>query len=199
MAPIQNCFKRICLKSKYPNRAFSSITGPYSLNNTNWAGCFGDVVTGKYHVSISNWVYNKERNSVLDIVSAYTERLLCLMIPNPPEFDPGLLYRPLTENVWYVIFIILILGCCLVSIPHLFHNGYDESTSKQIVMITLWSFFILINAYYSGALTMFFVAETTVPFNSVRDILRSFPTWKLLMHSAHDIYYKQPAIEVRIF
>ena len=59
-----------------------------------------------------------------------------------------------------------------------------------------WLFFVLINAFYGGALTMFFVSEVTLPFNTLRDALRVFPSWKIIYQSGNDAYFELPASQV---
>ena len=44
-----------------------------------------------------------------------------------------------------------------------------------------WFFFLLIDAYYGGAMTMFFTSEIKIPFESIRDVIREYPSWKLMM------------------
>ena len=49
----------------------------------------------------------------------------------------------------------------------------------MIFSFTIWLFFVLLNAYYGGALTMFFTGTDNIPFNSRKDILREYPDWNL--------------------
>ena len=67
----------------------------------------------------------------------------------------------------------------------------------SIIEVSLWFFFVLINAYYGGALTMFFVSEITVPFNTLRDVLQVFPEWNLIFPTGADIVFKLPAFQVK--
>ena len=157
----------------------------------------GGTITGKYHFSPCAYKWNIQRNVLLNFVEAVMDRYVCLITPNPPDFDPELLYRPFTTEVWASIFIILSLGVCFIFIHYFFFNNYNENkTSIQIIMMSFWFLFVLINAFYGGTLTMFFVAELTVPFNSLRDVLKAFPTWKLVMKAGNDIKYKEPALSV---
>ena len=52
-----------------------------------------------------------------------------------------------------------------------------------------WSFFVLINAYYGGALTMFFASEIALPFETLRDVLKAMPSWTLLVHDGNQVIY----------
>ena len=46
----------------------------------------------------------------------------------------------------------------------------------QIASTAGWYFFTLLNAYYGGALTMFFTSEVALPFDNVREVREQFPT-----------------------
>ena len=54
----------------------------------------------------------------------------------------------------------------------------EESANAQIVSLTGWFMFVLLYAYYGGALTMFFTSTPSMPFNTFREALQSYPTWK---------------------
>ena len=124
---------------------------------------------------------NFGRSNAVSFVPGLTERFLCLVKPNPPNFDPGLLYRPLAKSVWIFIFISLSLASCFGIIPHIFIRGYEDMMSNQISMMSFWFLFVVLNAFYGGALTMFFVAEISIPFNTMRDLVKIFHEWKLLV------------------
>ena len=68
--------------------------------------------------------------------------------------------------------------------------------SLSILTTSGWFFFVLINAYYGGALTMFFVSEITLPFNTIRDALKAFPSWNFMYQAGNDAYFEIPASQV---
>ena len=84
----------------------------------------------------------------------------------------------------------------MLVVPYMFINGYDNMTSSKISITSLWFFFVLVNAYYGGALTMFFVSEITLPFKTIRDVLQVFPSWNLVYLDGNDNYFKLPASQV---
>jgi len=47
-------------------------------------------------------------------------------------------------------------------------------------MFIVWTFFLLLNAFYGGALTMFFTSKPALPFTTVRQGL-SDEDWKMIM------------------
>ncbi len=49
-------------------------------------------------------------------------------------------------------------------------QAYEYQESHQIASTTGWIFFTLLNAYYGGALTMFFTSEVTLPFDNAREV-----------------------------
>ena len=60
-------------------------------------------------------------------------------------------------------------------IPILFLENWDSSDSVQISATSGWYFFVLLNAFYGGALTMFFASEAALPFDSIRGVMREYP------------------------
>ena len=64
----------------------------------------------------------------------------------------------------------------------------------MIASTSAWYFFVLLNAFYGGALTMFFTSEITIPFNDIRDVIRSYPDWKLQILTGSDALYQPKAL-----
>ena len=52
-----------------------------------------------------------------------------------------------------------------------------------------WLFVLLVMVYYEGALTMFFSTEVSVTFDSIRDVMRAYDDWKLMMQDVNDVYF----------
>ena len=57
-------------------------------------------------------------------------------------------------------------------------------------MICSFYFFILINTFYGGAMTMFFTSEITLPFETIRDVMRTYPTWNLMVNTGNEAIYR---------
>ena len=173
--------------------------GPFNLSG-EWSGALGNVVTGKYHFSPTNWAFTTERQKILSFIPAVRDRFECMLIPNSPDFDPGMLFRPFTRNVWFCILFLLTTAFCFATIPNYFIKDYENMTSNQIVSISFWGLFVLVNAFYGGALTMFFIAELSIPFNSLRDVLKAFPEWKLILLGSNKfVFIEEPALSVSIY
>ena len=47
--------------------------------------------------------------------------------------------------------------------------------------MTAWYTFVILHAYYGGALTMFFAGEPTLPFKTIEDVMMKAPEWKIMM------------------
>ena len=80
-----------------------------------------------------------------------------------------------------------------IIVPYTFLSYYEHTESFKLASLFSWLFFLLINAYYGGALTMFFVGESTLPFNSIEDVMRSYPDWNLKFKDGNDINFKPKA------
>ena len=60
----------------------------------------------------------------------------------------------------------------------------------MITSFSSWTFFVLLNAYYGGALTMFFTSEVSIPFTNIYDVMKSYPTWKLKMRAGEEVRFQ---------
>ena len=136
----------------------------------------GDVLTGKYQMSINSWFWTADRNEVLDFVRPnYITSLVLCYIPKLSELDYGLAIRPFTPKVWKNIGITVIVGLALLCLPYFFIRDWDNMSANSITKLSLWLFFVLIHTYYGGAMTMFFASEVSLPFETVREAMQSYP------------------------
>ena len=156
----------------------------------------GDVITGKYPMGVNGWIRNPARARVMEFVPVFKTAAILCIVPKAPEVDPGLFIRPFTNDVWHAIGIITSIGVTIFISPYFFIKGWGGMKANSIMEVSLWCFFVLINAYYGGALTMFFVSEITVPFNTLRDVLKVFPDWNLIFLRGEDVVFKLPALQV---
>ena len=53
-----------------------------------------------------------------------------------------------------------------------------------------WMFFVFLNAYYGGAMTMFVSSDITVPFETLSDVMEAYPDWKLKTQKGKEIWFK---------
>jgi hypothetical protein len=76
-----------------------AISGPMNLTG-DWGGTMGSVVTRKYDLSMSPWVRNVDRNSLLTFAPCVPTRTVLVVTPKNPETDFGLFVRPFTNESW---------------------------------------------------------------------------------------------------
>ena len=62
--------------------------GPYNKSGV-WKGVMGNVLTGKYQISLSAWNWLIERDNLFDFVPVVKDFQIMAVIPSPPEVDPG--------------------------------------------------------------------------------------------------------------
>ena len=173
IAPIMN-FTWETLQPPDGNWGVFPKFGPFNLSGI-WHGVMGGVVNGDFHVSLSQWTWNLPRRDILDFVTVYTERMILALTPRQPEVDMGLFIRCFRDEAWYASLIVISMVVVAVIIPFFFLDNFDNSNSVQISATTGWYFFVLLNAFYGGALTMFFASEAALPFESIRGVMSEYP------------------------
>ncbi len=132
-------------------------------------------------MSLSEWRYFIERNPLLDFVPTSADYLYLVLTPQPPKVDLDLFIRPFTDDAWVSIgaMVGVLLGTTII--PYiLFPNFFEETNGFRVVQIVTMLFFVLINAFYGGAMTMFFTSEIKVPFEGIRDVMRD-DSWVLIV------------------
>ena len=169
------------------------ISGPYNRSGL-WGGAMGSVINGEYHISLSNWVWNLERYGLVDFVSTTTGTLILALTPKPADVDLGLFVRPFQYEAWQGVFVVFIVIVAIILLPYGFISYYEQTNSFKITIFWSWLFFVVINAYYSGALTMFFSSKPTLPFNSIEDVMRAYPDWELKMMHGNDVHFQYKAL-----
>ena len=50
-----------------------------------------------------------------------------------------------------------------------------RTENNRIISLSIWTFFIIINAYYGGAMTMFLTSPVTIDFETRRDVMQAYP------------------------
>ena len=84
------------------------------------------------------------------------------------QIDIYFFIRPFTTVTWLCIALTTVVILILVVLPYHSLSIYPESNSYTIGETSAWVFFTLLNAYYSGAMTMFFTAEFEMPVTDLR-------------------------------
>ena len=177
-----------CHGDPVDNYGTTPLSGPANASGT-WGGVVGDVVSGKYHFSMSTWVWKEERQDMFDFATIVADRSALAITLKAKEIDYTLFTRPFRVESWLLIGFAVILFLSAIIIPYLFAPNFGDSTSYRMIELTAFAFFMLTEIYYSGALTMFFSTAPTVPFESMVGVMRDYPTWKLMMRFGNDVYY----------
>ena len=73
-----------------------------------------------------------------------------------------------------------------------------ENTGK-ILAFTAWTFFVVLNAYYGGAMTMFFANEISFPMETAKDALRAIPDWTIVTLKGTEANFQTVAAQVCTF
>ena len=84
-------------------------------------------------------------------------------------------------------------------VPYAFLSYYEHTNGYMITSTTGWFFFVLLNAFYGGALTMFFTSEISIPFNTIEDVMKAYPLWRLKMMDGNDVHFQYKAIQVLFY
>ena len=92
----------------------------------------------------------------------------------------------------------MIIAISILIIPYAFIDYFEQTVSYGCAKTSFWIFFVLLNAFYCGALTMFFSSEISIPFISIEDVIREYPYWKLKMLNGNDVHFQYKAIQVGI-
>ena len=90
----------------------------------------------------------------------------------------------------------MIIAISILIIPYGFIDYFEQTVSYGCAKTSFWIFFVLLNAFYCGALTMFFSSEISIPFISIEDVIREYPYWKLKMLNGNDVHFQYKAIQV---
>ena len=165
--------------------------------NNNWGtelvdnfsvGVFGALTDGdNYDLTMGPWSYSIIRYAYLDSPNAIlvsSNRMVANLGLTP--IDITLFLRPFTPLAWAicVVVTILVLGSILLI------DQFGKFWSVRIVTICGWIFFVLVNAFYGGALTMFFSVSSVIPFQSVEEGLKDHSGWNLFIVAANTFYFK---------
>ena len=110
------------------------------------------------------------------------------IFPGEKGVDFELFIRPLTIGSWWIIFLAAILLMVGSTFPRWFISGYNNTNGYRIVGLFAGGFCLLLNAYYGGAMTMFFTTEMTLPFNSIYDVFKD-DNWKVIFRAGSENHF----------
>ncbi len=172
-------FTLLSLKRRDGKWGAAPTEGPYNFSGT-WDGIMGDIMFGTYPLSINGWNPSPERQDLLDFVTFMGESHVLALTPKHANFDMGMLLRPFTKETWFYLCGIFGAAVVLETTALAGISFFPETDGGKILYLTVWYFFVVIYAYYGGAMTMFFSTEDPIPFNSLQDAIRAYPEWNLI-------------------
>ena len=173
-------------------------SGPFNLSG-EWSGVMGDVVNGKYQIALSTWYSFYERNTVVDLdVMIQWDLSVVSIILKPPNIDSDLFIRPFSMESWALIISVFIVQISINALSKLMSKliMIKKCSFEKVVNLVSWFTFVVIYAFYSGALTMFFSTPAILPFDSIEDVLYAVPSWKLLMLHGTNAWFQNKADRV---
>ena len=155
----------------------------------------GDVVTGKYQIGLSSFAWFEDRDRVVDLnVIWIWDHFSSYLIPKDPKIDPGLFIRPFTGVSWMLIFFTFSVHYFLLSlVKHC--AGINNKGFQAVVEWTGWSLFVVLHAYYGGAMVMFFSVDSGLPFDSINDVMIAAPKWKIYILSGSEVMLQKAGNE----
>jgi hypothetical protein len=160
-------------------------SGPYNYSG-KWAGVMGGIINAKYDMSLSPWLRTLERYEIMSFVTIITTNDLIVWTPTDQEIDFGLFVRPFSAESWVAISLMTIIATtCRFTTQCVIPNA--DSTNGQAMMVTtLFIFYVVLSAFYGGAMTMFFTSSTHNKFEDIVDVIRAHPEWKLVFLSGYE-------------
>jgi hypothetical protein len=173
-------------------RGVMPISGPYNQSG-EWGGIMGDVVNGKYDLGLSAWSWMPQRYEILTFVPVYSMRQILVWTPKNPEIDFGLVTRPFTNNSWVAIFVMTLIATLCKFVTYFIIPNTENTMGHMIMVTTLWYFFVLLNTFYGGSMTMFFTSTINIQFEGINDVIRAYPEWKLVFFTGTEAYFSLKA------
>ena len=171
------------------------IGGNWSDPNAQFEGLLGDLRHGNYDVSANEWFMRAERFRFFDFIPAINYKLQLFINKQINFIDLYLFFRPFTMTSWIVCFILL-ATLSIAYLGHIYLQGGHNSL--DLLQFNVWILFVLLQAFYGGALTMFLTASPSVPFNNLEEALALHPEWALVLTDDLKLEIQLPAAAGKI-
>ena len=156
---------------------------------------------------------------MFDMVPILYDSIILIARPTPLDMDLGLMIRPYRKEAWAFVGVIVFAILLFLTLPTVFINKFSDHTryihtnefflimncryihpikdtfskyrnfSFRLVNAVGWGFFLLLEIFYSGALTMFFSTELSLPFETITDVMRAYPDYKLITQTNNQVYF----------
>ena len=154
------------------------------------------VFKGNFLVqNFSSYIYTLERLPWLDFIPINNDRLVLAAMRQAIKRDYWTLFlKPLDTNSWMTFIattVTLVLGAQLLLFLRQFlgiHSKIAEKMATCLVFLA-WMCFVMTFSFYQGVLTMFFSIKVDIPFESMKDVIKSYPKWNLMIQSDSQAFY----------
>ncbi|XP_043525262.1 uncharacterized protein LOC122536725, partial [Frieseomelitta varia] len=179
---------------------------------------------GKYHLGYFPSIITIERLNRADVILQVWPIRTCFMFLTKPSLkvDMNIIFRPFSRNVWYVIFLLIIIIIfvlwmilklethvadygitVLITVAALCQQGLpfiSTQFSSRVVFLHTLIFGLLVYNYYSAAIVS---SRLNVPLDKMNDSLYSLVKSKMKLAAYKDIYFnyllRYPADDVQYF
>ncbi|CAB4060851.1 unnamed protein product [Lepeophtheirus salmonis] len=138
-----------CYKEK------SLTWGTLPLEDGKENGLMGSVINEIYDLGPPVFYQNELRMNYVDFLKC-TPSASAGFYYLKNSSDPFLLFRPFTIVSWMSILGVIIPILGIVILLQYYDNNYHQSKSYRLLIFSISFLFVIVNAYYGGALTMFF-------------------------------------------
>ena len=147
------------------------------------------ISEAKYDFSPGPWIYMTERLERVDMtrIPQISYRRFAANLKSSP-YDLSLFSRPFSKYAWIGMSLCLsAIFCC-----HFLTSAVSRSIwARRILLFCAGILFVLLMAFYGGALTMFLSTAPDLPFSRFEEALESYPAWKLFIVTDAIAYLKQ--------
>ena len=154
--------------------------------DAKFGGNFGKAVYDVIDISLATWMDTRDRRDVIDQSFNFYKRPITIYLNKGAQpFDSTMFLRPFTQDSWQLYLVTCICVAMSVFAPsYAFKDWTDSWYSHRVSVLFGWLLFVLTNAYYGGALTMFFSSSPSLPFHSMIEGLQLHPHWKMIINEA---------------
>ncbi len=134
-------------------------------------------------MSLCDWFYIIERNELMDFAPTHFDHMFLVLTPQPAKLDLNLFLRPFQTDTWILILTLLAMMCITsYLVRYCLPSDYERTEAFKTVSFVSMLFFVVVNAFYGGAMTMFFASSVKLPFQDRRDVLRD-NSWSLIVQN----------------
>ncbi|XP_059083298.1 uncharacterized protein LOC131880637 [Tigriopus californicus] len=160
-----------------------------TFENGTFGGVLGGVLNGAFDMSLSSWLATPERGLLLDMEPVQITTFVLAVVPKTLEVDLKFFKYPFSNTAWQGILIMAFVICAIIIPPSLILGNYENTNAHHWASLSAWSFFLLMNSFYGGALTMFFSTRAAPPFSQFHEAVQAYPKWILKTPVGSDIIF----------